>query len=204
MLMQIRRLVAVLVLTVAVSLGGVAAAPAHAAPPAKVSIYDSFALRAGSTGKGGIWTGGRSITPCGTSEYDKVKITSFATTISRNGKTVKRTSQEFTRIRVSPGTYRVHASLSYTYRGQTGTVTNSQTVKVRRVTDATSVSSAEYSRIKKGMTLRQVRNIVDGRGDYEYGYLYMDSTRFDHSVGVEFRHGRVVSKSRWANVYDWC
>ena len=96
------------------------------------------------------------------------------------------------------------AKLSYTYKGQTGTVTNSQTVKVRRVTDATSVSSAEYSRIKKGMTLRQVRKIVDGRGDYQYGYLSMDSTRFDQSVSVKFRHGRVVSKSRWANVYDWC
>lgn len=102
---------------------------------------------------------------------------------------------------VSPGAYRVHAKLSYTYKGQNGTVTTSQTVKVRRVTDTTSVSSAEYSRIKKGMTLRQVRNVVDGRGDYQYGYLYMDSTRFDHSVSVEFRHGRVVSKSRSANVY---
>jgi len=112
--MDIRKLVAILIVTVALSLGGVlgTAAQAQAAPPVTVSIYDSFALRAGSTGKGGIWTGGRSITPCGTSDYDKVKVTSFVTTVSRDGKTVKRTSQAFIRIRVSPGTYQVQARLT--------------------------------------------------------------------------------------------
>ena len=53
------------------------------------------------------------------------------------------------------------------------------------------------------MTLRQVRKIVDGRGDYQYGSLRMASTRFDHSVSVEFRHGRVVGQVVGRR-YDWC
>ena len=77
-------------------------------------------------------------------------------------------------------------------------------MKVTRKTDATSISSAEYKRIKKGMTLAQVRKIIGGKGQYQDGSLSMDALKFEWTTGVTFTKGRVTDKWTFENSYDWC
>jgi hypothetical protein len=200
-----RRPVVVLALLLSVLLAAVAVPqPARAADKATVVINAGFASRASYTGKGGILGPSFSVLPCGTEENEKVRLREFTVTVSKKGKTVKTTHRQMDLIRLDPGTYGVRTKLRYSYRGVTTTKTKSQTIKVTRKTDATSVSDGEFRAIKRGMTLARVRSIVGGRGAYEYGYFFMDALQFEHSVGVQFEEGRVIDKWRTQNVYDWC
>lgn len=107
-------------------------------------------------------------------------------------------------MRLNPGTYRVQTKLRYVWRGKSTTKSKTSTVKVTRKTDATSVSTGEYKKIKKGMTLAQVRKIIGGKGHYNYGNLQMESLTYEHTVGVNFAKGRVTDKYKYSHVYDWC
>jgi len=63
-------------------------------------------------------------------------------------------------VAVPPGTYRV--SIKATCNGASSSYTGTRTIK--RETDKNTVSRAEFKRIKKGMTLRQVKKIVGNNG----------------------------------------
>lgn len=182
----------------------VSPATSHAAEKVTVRINNGFQTRAGYTGKGGIWTPSYSVMPCGTDANSHVDIREFTVTVRRGDKLIKTTHRQFTLLRVPPGSYRVHTRLRYAYAGQTSTKTKSQTIRVTRKTDATSVSAGEYKRIRAGMTLATVRSVIGGKGHYESGYLFMDALKFEHSVGISFHKGRVNDKWNLRNVYDWC
>ncbi|WP_344017696.1 hypothetical protein [Microlunatus capsulatus] len=167
-------------------------------------INGAFQTRAGYTGKGGLFTPSYSVLPCGTEENENVRVREFTVTISRNGKKVKTSHEQMDLVRLSPGSYQVRTTLRYTYRGKTTSRSKTQTVKITRKTDATSVSKPEYSKIKDGMTLAQVRLIIGGKGRYEYSSLWMDALQFEQSVSISFEKGRVTEKWRSRNVYDWC
>lgn len=174
---------------------------ADAATPA-VSIGGGFATRAGYTTQGGIYTPHVSVAPCGSG--DDVEVREFTTTVTRDGERVARTSRQFALLRVDPGRYQVATTLRYAVGGTTRTTTRTQTVTVTRKTDATSVSRPEFAAVRTGMTRAQVRRIVGGPGQEEDGTLWMDGLRFEHTVAIVFRDGRVSQKWDTRNVYDWC
>ena len=98
--------------------------------------------------------------------------------------------------RVEVGRYEVRTT------GTCGTTTKTwvETVRVREKTPERTVSRAEWRRIKRGMTVERVRQIIGYNGEvYRYGYGGRTSHRYDmmpfwrFSI-VEYRNGRVVSK----------
>jgi hypothetical protein len=99
----------------------------------------------------------------------------------------------FPRVRV--GRYQ----LSTTARCQRKVAKRVEVVRVKEKTARTTMSRAEFRRIKRGMTRAQVRRIVgyDGHGSRYGAWMYRtyDMMPFWRYSNVEFRHGRVVRKS---------
>jgi hypothetical protein len=103
--------------------------------------------------------------------------------------------------RVQVGRYQLSTQASC---GQ-NTAKRIEVVRVREKTARTTISLAEFRRIRHGMTRARVTNIVgyDGRGS-RYGarmYRTYDMMPFWRYTGVEFRNGRVVRKS-WNFSHD--
>jgi hypothetical protein len=94
--------------------------------------------------------------------------------------------------RVEVGRYRV--TTAATCRGTTRT--REQNVTVREKAPRTTVSRAEWRRIKRGMTVERVRRIVGYAGESmpgSTGRIY-DMMPFWRWSVVDYRNGRVVSK----------
>ena len=201
-MMILRRWLVGSVAAVATGLMTIIAVPTQASA-ATVGIGGGFQTRATGSGQGGIYTPHVTVRE-GCEAWGRIQVESFGWTISRGAAVVMRGSGEFTLVRLEPGTYRVQSTATVLDAGRRSTISKTQTITVTRKTDKTSVSSAEYKRIKKGMKLSKVRKIIGGRGTYDHGYLFIDSTKFDHGVAVRFSKGRVAEKYRSKQVYDWC
>lgn len=103
--------------------------------------------------------------------------------------------------RVEVGRYRLTTQASCRLRS----AKRIEVVIVREKTARTTVSRAEFRRIKHGMTRAKVEKIVgyDGHGS-RYGaqmYRTYDMMPFWRYAGVELRHGHVVRKS-WNFSHD--
>ena len=105
--------------------------------------------------------------------------------------------------RVEPGRYEVRT------KATCGTTTKTwvESVEVKEKTAERTVSPAEWRRVKRGMTLERVREIIGYSGQLagnSYGgasYRTYEMMPFWRYSILEFRHGRVVSKL-WNAAHD--
>ena len=180
-----QRTAAMLVASTVAVLGAAALVQPAQAATSKVSASKV------STGNGTL------VTPKVT-KSGKAKITSKSFKVTKSGKTVTTTSTAGKTIKVKAGKYTVKTTVKYKVGSKKKTYTKSSTVTVK-TWNPSSMSKAEYDRIKPGMTYSEVKSIVGGGGTRTYYYEYES----DGETTVETWYEWKVTGSTYgdANVY---
>lgn len=136
---------------------------------------------------GSVGTGNGTLVTPKVSASGKAKITSKAFKITSAGKVVVSTTAAGKTYRVKAGKYIVKTTVKYKVGKKKKTSTKSSTVTVK-TWNPSSMSKAEYDRIKPGMTYSEVKALVGGGGkrtdysEYEWDGETIIETRYEWAV----------------------
>ena len=189
---NITRFAAAAALAVVAAAGFAVASPQEAAAATVPTIDSIYVNRAASkSSKGGFdlptaWSD--------RSDWNGPRVTTTVYTTSMRYVTQKATahgSAPGPEIRLHPGTYKVR---TVAVEGKRST-TRWQTVTIKVKTDATTMSKAEFNKVKKGMTKKQVRKIVGSKVKLSNSWA-IERTDYRRYAQIDWtKKGRVKSKT---------
>lgn len=154
----LRRLVTVLIATAVAVVGTFALVQPANAAASKVKV-------------GSVSTGNGTLVTPKVTKSGKAKVTSKSYKVTSGGKTVATTKTTGKTIKVKAGKYTVKTTVKYKVGKKKKTYTKSSTVTVK-TWNPSSMSKAEYDKIKPGMTYAQVKSLVGGGGTRTFYYEY--------------------------------